>query len=231
MRAAAVIVAGGQGTRMKLPRNKVFLEIAGRSILDWSLSLLESTAGITEVVLVARAEDMSACESLKSRFGKLSRILPGGDVRHRSEFAGLKALAGRIDADEIDRVLVHDAVRPFASQQLVGRLLAGDGRSVGCIPGLPITSTTVLVDPGWIAGYPSNIWTIQTPQAFEATWLLEAHNKAARQGFVGTDTASVVEWAGGEVAVIEGEAENIKITTPDDLSRAERIAANRRSAG
>jgi 2-C-methyl-D-erythritol 4-phosphate cytidylyltransferase len=231
MRAAAVIVAGGQGTRMKLPRNKVFLEVAGRSILDWSLSLLESVAVITEVVLVARAEDMPACESLKSQFGKLSRILPGGDVRHRSEFAGLKALAGRIDADEIDRVLVHDAVRPFASQQLVGRLLAGHGRSVGCIPGLPVNSTTVLVDAGWIAGYPSDFWTIQTPQAFEATWLLEAHNKAARQGFVGTDTASVVEWAGGEVAVIEGEADNIKITTPDDLGRAERIAANRRNAG
>ena len=96
---------------------------------------------------------------------------------------------------------------------------------------LPVTSTTVLVDAGFIAGYPSNVWTIQTPQAFEATWLLEAHNKAARQAFLGTDTASVVEWAGGEVAVIEGEADNIKITTPDDLSRAERIAANRRSAG
>jgi 2-C-methyl-D-erythritol 4-phosphate cytidylyltransferase len=231
MRAAAVIVAGGQGTRMKLTRNKVFVEVAGRSILDWSLSLLESVAGITEVVLVARAEDIPACESLKSRFGKLSRIVPGGDVRHRSEFAGLKALAGRIDADEIDRVLVHDAVRPFASQRLVGRLLTGDGRSVGCIPGLPVTSTTVLVDAGFIAGYPSNVWTIQTPQAFEATWLLEAHNKAARQAFLGTDTASVVEWAGGEVAVIEGEADNIKITTPEDLSRAERIAATRQAAG
>ena len=74
---------------MKLTRNKVFVEVAGRSILDWSLSLLESLAGITEVVLVARAEDIPACESLKSRFGKLSRIVPGGDVRHRSEFAGL----------------------------------------------------------------------------------------------------------------------------------------------
>jgi 2-C-methyl-D-erythritol 4-phosphate cytidylyltransferase len=80
------------------------------------------------------------------------------------------------------------------------------------------------VAEGWIAGYPRNLWTVQTPQAFQATWLLEAHNKAARQGFIGTDTASVVEWAGGDVSVIEGEPDNIKITTPEDLVRAERIA-------
>jgi 2-C-methyl-D-erythritol 4-phosphate cytidylyltransferase len=81
-----------------------------------------------------------------------------------------------------------------------------------------------LVADGWITGYPQNLWTVQTPQAFQATWLLEAHNKAARQGFIGTDTASVVEWAGGDVSVIGGEPDNIKITTPQDLVRAEEIA-------
>jgi 2-C-methyl-D-erythritol 4-phosphate cytidylyltransferase len=88
---------------------------------------------------------------------------------------------------------------------------------------------TALVADGWIAGYPPNLWTVQTPQAFQATWLLEAHNRAARQGFIGTDTASVVEWAGGDVSVLEGEPDNIKITTPADLAHAERIAARRPS--
>src|SRR5436305_13777404 len=92
------------------------------------------------------------------------------------------------------------------------------------IPGLPAGRATALDANGWIAGYPKNLWAVQTPQAFQATWLLEAHNKAARQGFVGTDTASVIEWAGGDVAVIDGEPDNIKITTQDDLARAERIA-------
>jgi 2-C-methyl-D-erythritol 4-phosphate cytidylyltransferase len=92
-----------------------------------------------------------------------------------------------------------------------------------------VARATALVAEGWIAGYPRNLWTVQTPQAFQATWLLEAHNKAARQGFIGTDTASVVEWAGGDVSVIEGEPDNIKITTPEDLARGERIAAQRRS--
>jgi 2-C-methyl-D-erythritol 4-phosphate cytidylyltransferase len=78
---------------------------------------------------------------------------------------------------------------------------------------------------GWIADYPRNLWAVQTPQVFQATWLLEAHNRSARQDFVGTDTASVVEWAGGDVLVIEGEPNNIKITTPSDLLRAKEIAA------
>lgn len=213
---------------MRAGKNKVFLEVGGRTILERSLALFESVAQVSDVVLVTRAVDIKTCESLKAQFRKLSRIVGGGDDRHRSEFAGIKALAGDIDATKIDRVLVHDAVRPFASRNLVERLLKENGRVVGCIPGLPVPGTTVISQDGWIAGYPTNLWAVQTPQAFHATWLLEAHNKAARQGFIGTDTASVVEWAGGEVRVIEGEAENIKITTPADLALAEQIAARLR---
>ena len=177
-------------------------------------------------MLVARGSDFHACESLKERFPKLRSIVAGGDVRHRSEFAGLQVLAARIDAKQIETVLVHDAVRPFASRRLIERLLAQIDRNIGCVPGRPLTGSVAHVADGWIAGYPKNLWAVQTPQAFQATWLLEAHNKAARQGFVGTDTASVIEWAGGDVAVIEGEPDNIKITTQDDLVLAERIAAS-----
>jgi 2-C-methyl-D-erythritol 4-phosphate cytidylyltransferase len=205
----------------------VFIEIDGRSILERSLHLFESSALVADIILVARKADLQTSESLRGRFPKLRRVVLGGDVRHRSEFAGLRALAARIDGGEIDAVLVHDAVRPFASHRIIERLLAGLNRAVGCVPGLRVDRTTVQVQDGWISGYPQNLWAVQTPQAFQATWLLEAHNKAARQGFVGTDTASVVEWAGGDVAVIEGEPDNIKITTPEDLARAERIATGR----
>lgn len=212
---------------MQARKNKVFLDVAGRSILDRSLALFEMTPSVTDVVLVTRPADLKSCESLTTRFRKLRRIVEGGDVRHRSEFAGIRALAAEIDAGRIDTVLVHDAVRPFASSRLVDRLLAGIGQSVGCIPGLPLPPTAVVVSDGRIADYPANLWAVQTPQAFQATWLLEAHNKAARQGFTGTDTASVVEWAGGDVRVIEGETDNIKITTPADLHLAEQIAVRR----
>jgi 2-C-methyl-D-erythritol 4-phosphate cytidylyltransferase len=227
MTATAVIVAGGEGVRMRSGMNKVFLEVGGRSILERSLALFEATSQVADVVLVARAADIKICEGLSARFPKLSRVVPGGDVRHRSEFAGLQALAAEIDAGKIDTVLVHDAVRPFATTRLVEHLLAGAERSIGCIPAIPMPPDTVINEDGWIAGYPTNLWAVQTPQAFQATWLLEAHIKAARQGFIGTDTASVIEWAGGEVRVIDGEADNIKITTPADLAYADVIDARR----
>jgi 2-C-methyl-D-erythritol 4-phosphate cytidylyltransferase len=227
MTAAAVIVAGGEGARMQGPVNKVFLDLDGRPILNRSLELFESSPLIDEVLVVARAADLPQCEALRGRFTKLCAVVVGGDLRHRSEFAGLRALAARIDAGEIDTVLVHDAVRPFASHRLVERLLAASGRTVGTIPALPVSPSTVRVADGWIAGHPRDLWAVQTPQVFQATWLLEAHNRAARQEFIGTDTASVVEWAGGDVLVIEGEPDNIKITTPDDLARAQQIAAAR----
>src|SRR5919201_748697 len=231
MTAAAVIVAGGQGLRMQAGRNKVFIEIGGRSILERSLALFDSMSLIDEIVLVTRVQDLRLCEGLRSRFQKLTKVVPGGEVRHRSEFSGVQALAGRIDANQIETVLVHYAVRPFASRQLVERVLGGSRRAEACVPGLPAAPTTVLVDDGWISDYPSNLWAVQTPQAVQATWLLEAHNKAARQGFIGTDTASVVEWAGGQVAVVEGEPGNIKITTPADLAMAEGIAARLAQSG
>src|SRR5205823_131104 len=154
---------------------------------------------VHRVVLVARQADLSRCESLRARFSKLNSVVAGGDVRHLSEFAGLRALAAKIDAGEVDTVLVHDAVRPFATHALVDRLLAGIDQTIGCIPGLPAGRATALVANGWIAGYPPNLWTVQTPQAFQATWLLEAHNKAARQEFIGTDTASAAECPGRQL--------------------------------
>lgn len=227
MAVGAIVVAGGEGVRMGAGGNKVFLEVAGQSILERSLSLFQSHPLVAEIVLVGRRADMQACEGMRGRFSKLHHLVGGGDVRHRSEFAGIQALAGRIDAGEIDVVLVHDAVRPFASADLIDRLVADRGESIGCIPGLPLPSTVVSVKDGYVLDAPRNLWAVQTPQAFEATWLLEAHNRAARQGFLGTDTASVIEWAGGDVRVIAGEVDNLKITTPADLQRAKTIADQR----
>jgi 2-C-methyl-D-erythritol 4-phosphate cytidylyltransferase len=231
MSAAAIVVAGGRGTRMKASVNKVFLEVGGRPILEWSLELFERCPGVGQVVVVANAADVAACSYLKSRFAKVLRVVPGGDLRHRSEFAGIAALSGTIDAGEVETVLVHDAVRPFASAGLVKRLLTGMADVQACIPGLPMAPGTAIVERATVTGYPANLYTVQTPQAADATWLLEAHNKAARAGFLGTDTASVIEWAGGLVRVIPGEPANIKLTTPSDLQLAEEIARKRLEFG
>lgn len=227
MSVAAIIVAAGAGTRMRSNVNKVFIDVRGRSLLEWSLALFQEVPAVTETVIVGRQADLERCRQLSRRYPKLSAVVPGGDVRHRSEFAGVKALAASIDGGRITTVLVQDAVRPFTSRRLVEEVLAGLDPAIGCIPGLRLPHTVVEDTDGWVSGYPKNLWAVQTPQAFQATWLLEAHNKAARQGFIGTDTASVIEWAGGDVRLVEGESDNIKITSPDDLPRAEEIAANR----
>ncbi|MDQ6883622.1 MAG: 2-C-methyl-D-erythritol 4-phosphate cytidylyltransferase [Candidatus Dormibacteraeota bacterium] len=227
MSAAAVVVAGGRGTRMNAGINKVFLELAGRSILEWSLDLFEHSPQVGLVVVVAQPPDIETCQRLRPRYPKLDRVVPGGDVRHRSEFAGVAALAAHIDAGEVQVVLVHDAVRPFAAPSLVERLLAGMDGVEGCVPGLPVPPSTVVVEHGLVSSLPTGLWSVQTPQAADATWILEAHNKAARAGFLGTDTAAVIEWAGGNVRVIEGERDNLKITTPDDLVRARELAGRR----
>src|SRR2546430_8210698 len=152
MTAAAIIVAGGLGTRMGARVNKIFMEVAERSVFEFSLALSESDPRVHQVVLVARQGDLSRCESLRARFSKFNAVVAGGDVRHRSEFAGLRALAAKIDAGEVDTVLVHDAVRPFATHALVGRLLAGIVQTIGCIPGLPAGRGTALLAHSLIAG-------------------------------------------------------------------------------
>src|SRR3989442_8089388 len=178
MSAAAIIVAGGLGTRMGARVNKIFTEVAGRSILEHSLDLFESDARVHQVVLVARQVDLLQCEPFRARFSKLNWVVAGGDVRHRSEFAGLRALAPKIDAGEVDTVLVHDAVRPFATHALVDRLLAGVAQTIGCIPGLPAGAGPPPGDVGRLAGHPPKLWALQTPQAFPGPSLLAAAQNA-----------------------------------------------------
>ena len=204
--------------------NKVFLEINHQPILHWSLRVFHEAPSVDRVILVAARADMDACRQATGQFSKVSALVEGGATRHESEFRGLMFLAAEIDAGAIDVVLVHDAVRPFASADLVERLVAKAKEAGAVIPGVPVGSGVVIAVEGQVTGYPSDLWAVQTPQAFGAKLVLDAHRRAQSGGFTGTDTASVVERFGGSVEVIEGTYDNIKVTTPDDLVRAEAIA-------
>ena len=221
---AAIVLAAGAGTRMAGEGNKVFLEINGVPILHWSLRVFEEAPSVDRVILVAARPDLDACRKAPAQFSKVSAVVEGGAVRHESEFRGLIALATDIEAGAIDVVLVHDAVRPFARVDLVERLVATAREAGAVIPGVPVGSGIVTAADGQVTGYPADLWAIQTPQAFGARVVLDAHRRAQAGGFTGTDTASVVERSGTAVEVIEGSYDNIKVTTPDDLVRAEAIA-------
>jgi 2-C-methyl-D-erythritol 4-phosphate cytidylyltransferase len=144
-------------------------------------------------------------------------VVAGGAERQESVARALDAVPAAIDL-----VLVHDAVRPFINRALVDRVLAAAGDCGAAICALPITETVKRVTDGVVQQTVdrTGLWAVQTPQAFRAELLREAHDKARRAGLLGTDDAMLVERLGHPVRVVRGLSENIKITTPADLRRA-----------
>lgn len=232
MTVGVVIVAAGGGRRMGAATNKIFLPIGGSPILTHTIAAFEAMPIVGAIVLVASAADRERCAALvrEGRHDRVIMIVTGGDSRHASESNGLSALAVEVAAGRIDTILVHDAVRPFVRAEVVAALVR-EARVVGAsIPAVPVGGPLVSVDAdGHLATGDGDLWIAQTPQAFRGARILEAHRRAGEEAFVGTDTASVVERLGDPVAVVVGHADNIKITTPDDLIRAELILASRRA--
>ncbi|MFM2106740.1 MAG: 2-C-methyl-D-erythritol 4-phosphate cytidylyltransferase [Chloroflexota bacterium] len=231
---AAVILAAGAGIRMASPVRKVFLPVGGETILARTLAVFEGLASVSTVVLVAGEPDRGHCAEVvaRGRFRKVRPLVAGGPTRHDSEANGLASLEASVASGEIGLVLVHDAVRPFVTGEEIDRLIDEARRSGAAILATPEEAVVVTdAGDGWLDGVEPSLWAAQTPQAFDARLALDAHRRAARDGFSGTDTSSVVERTGHPVRVVEGTRGNLKITTPDDLIRAELLAADPRAVG
>lgn len=223
-----VVVAAGAGRRMGAPVNKVFLPVAGRSILARTLDVFEAHPDVGAVVLVAapaEADQVREEVVAPGGFRKVAAIVPGGATRQESEYLGVEAIAPAVESGAVDVVMVHDAVRPFVLPDEIGRL-ATEARTGGAAI-LAVRAPDSVVERGadGLAGAaPEGVWAAQTPQAFEGRLLLRAHRAAAADPtFQATDTAAVVERLGHPVRVVEGRPENIKITTADDLAFAELV--------
>lgn len=224
---AVIILAAGGGVRMGAPMNKVFLLVGGKSILGRTLEVFDRMAIVQTIVLVTASVDRAACEAIVADggFRKVRQLVTGGSTRHASEFRGLLALEDEIAAGTIDTVLIHDAVRPFVDADSIGRLVDMTRETGAAILAMPAGDRLVTVgDDGAVEAAATDLWIAQTPQAFLANIALDAHRRAADEGFFGTDTSSVVERTGQSVSIVMGRPENIKITTSDDLLRAELIA-------
>lgn len=229
MSTAAIVLAGGSGSRLQHPENKVFVHVGGRPLIVWSIRTFARSASISHLVIVARAgEHERVADILQDDPVQMPvRITTGGDTRHASEHAGLEAIADEIRDGDIDVVLIHDAARPFVSGDLIDSVTA-TARSVGgAVPALPLGDGIYRMDgDGGIVNQPSNLYRVQTPQGFVARELLEAYRQARQDGFTAVDTSETVErYSQLEVAVVAGEATNIKVTFVDDLEAAEEIAA------
>ncbi|MQA10615.1 MAG: NTP transferase domain-containing protein [Pseudonocardiaceae bacterium] len=229
--AAGVVLAGGSGTRVGSELNKVYLPLAGRRLVSWSIEAFDRVPEIGVLVLVTRPQDGELVDWVLDR--EITRrnveVVHGGDARQTSELAALRHLAGRIDAGLIDTVLIHDAARPLISPGLVGGVLHAAREHGGAIPGLPTEDlATVSADGSRLTGAaPGNLVSVQTPQGFYAEPLLAAYEQAARLEFSGTDTASCMEqFSDTPVRWVHGEQRNFKITYPHDLVLAEHILAS-----
>jgi 2-C-methyl-D-erythritol 4-phosphate cytidylyltransferase/2-C-methyl-D-erythritol 2,4-cyclodiphosphate synthase len=216
---AVIIVAAGRGTRVSGDVPKQFRPIGGETILRRTLRTFVEAPVPVLVQPVIHADDEALYRGAAEGFDLLRPVI-GGATRQASVRAGLQALVPH--APEL--VLVHDAARPFASAALIARAIAAAQETGAAIPALPVTDTIKSVDRHGFVGETldrAHLRAVQTPQAFAFAPLLEAHNRAAREGRDDfTDDAAIAEWAGMKVAVFAGEPSNIKITDRQDFARA-----------
>lgn len=228
--AAFVVLAGGSGTRLGSDRNKVYLPLAGRPVISWSLSWAAEVTEIGRVVLVIRQQDEQAAAEAVEAAGMTGvvEVITGGVTRHRSEQAALDHLSWPICAGSIDVVAIHDGARPVAGSRLLQEVIQAAAAHGGAVPTLP-EATAWPVDPAGRLHPPEvnhGLHRVQTPQAFRAAPLLEAYAAALRNGTEGTDTSAALEGLPGiQVVAVPGRPENLKVTFADDLLRAEQLLA------
>ncbi len=216
----AIVVAAGAGERLGADIPKAFVELGGEPLIARACRSALTSASVAAVVVAVPA---GAEDEATARLGdEAVFVVAGGDTRHRSVEAALRGVPA-----DTDVVVVHDAARPFASSGLFDRVVEAAADADGAVPGLRIADTVKRVHDGWVVATEPReaLWTIQTPQAFGATALRDAHARASADGRVFGDDAAALEWAGYRVRVVPGEDDNFKITTAADLRRAEEIVS------
>jgi 2-C-methyl-D-erythritol 4-phosphate cytidylyltransferase len=215
-RVAVLIPAGGIGTRLGRRTPKQFLRLGGATILATTLRHFTSHPAVAAVVVAAPAAHVARTRALL-RSRRAVEVVAGGATRQESVWCALQAAPASAEI-----VVVHDAVRPFITRALLDAVVAAAAAGGAAICALPIAETVKRVRDGVVEATldRAGLWAVQTPQAFRAPLLREAHEKARRDGVVGTDDAMLVERLGQPVRVVPGLAGNVKITTPEDLRRA-----------
>ncbi len=223
MRDVAVLIpAGGVGTRLGRRTPKQFLNVGGEAILTATVRRFRRHPRLAAIVVAAPDVHVTRARRL---LGPGVTVVAGGPTRQESVRLALDAAP-----HGVRMVVVHDAVRPFITRELVDAVLAAARADGAAICALPVAETVKRVRDGLVETTVdrAGLWAVQTPQAFRAEILREAHDKARRDGVAGTDDAMLVERLGHRVRVVPGLAGNVKITTPDDLRRARAPRRSRR---
>jgi len=214
---AALIVAAGTSRRMGVI-NKLFASLGDKPLLAWSVETCQGCSLIDQIVLVLNREDLARGRELEERrnWSRLT-ICPGGPLRQDSVREGLKQVV------ECDLVMIHDGARPFLTLALIEDGFRLAGRTGAAVAAVPVKDTIKLVGDDRLIGTTlerDNLWAAQTPQVFSLDVITRAYDNLAGEV---TDDGAAVELLGSEVHLYMGDHNNIKVTTPGDLSLARLI--------
>ncbi|WP_127112187.1 bifunctional 2-C-methyl-D-erythritol 4-phosphate cytidylyltransferase/2-C-methyl-D-erythritol 2,4-cyclodiphosphate synthase [Shimia sediminis] len=209
---AAILVAAGRGTRAGAGTPKQWRKLAGKRVADWTVEAFATHPNVAFVLAVTHAEDDAEADSLGVPY------VHGGTTRDASVRAGLNALKGL----DITHVLIHDVARAGVSQTIISNVISALNTAQGAAPALPVTDALWRGMDGAVAGTQdrSDLFRAQTPQGFQFKEILEAHANHAGGAL---DDVEVARAAGLRVAIVDGDEANLKITTPADFARMERI--------
>lgn len=215
-----VIPAAGQGKRMKAGKNKLFIELSGIPIIVYTLRVFEEDPECRGIILSINPAEKDYFNQLIAAYGlkKVKKLVMGGKERQQSVYNGLQ------HAEE-DIILVHDGARPFINLGQISELTAAASLHGGAVIAVPVKDTIKKAANKEVVETVerSSLWAVQTPQAFRVSILKSAYEQAEAEAFLGTDDASLLERINEQVVIIEGNYDNIKITTQEDLYFAEAI--------
>lgn len=203
---------------------KPYLNLGDKPILVHTIGVFDRNPIIDAIFVIVDAVDFELCGSTviaPNAFQKVRDLVVGGETRQASVFSGLQSLPA-----DTDCVIVHDGVRPFVTDEMIFACVEAADECGAAVAAVPAKDTIKVASAdGFIVDTPDRdkLWAVQTPQAFRASVLLDAHAYAQRERITATDDAMLVEQLGFKVKIVSGSESNMKITTPEDLIIAEAL--------
>ncbi len=226
----AIVLSAGQGKRMGTSVQKQYIELQGKPIIYYTLSVIQKSEIIDDIILVVGKDQLKYVQEeivRKYHFTKVKTVVEGGHERYASVWQGLKAREYDKYYENIQDgyVFIHDGARPFVDEEMLERAYDTVRKYKACVAGVPSKDTIKLINEEQFAVTTPEreyVWAVQTPQVFEKTLIFEAYARLMEEECVHvTDDAMVVEQMMRlPVKLFEGSYENIKITTPEDLDIA-----------
>lgn len=217
----AIVLGAGNGTRMKIEKSKLLLEIDGKTVIERSVDAFLESSDVDEVIVTVREQDIDKFSELID--DRVSFVI-GGATRQQSVKNAVDTI------DDCDLIIIHDGARPFVTDDEIGDTIRAAREYGAAAIGVPVKDTIKVVDDDNIVVDTPNratLFAVQTPQIFSFEQYKNALEKSVLDGKDFTDDCQLIEYAGGRVKMVVGSYENIKITTPDDVALGENILKQR----